>query len=71
MSEQSLLQVKNISVSIDELPILHGINLNIKAEGDNEHHKIESIFKAFAKCLKSAVKRDSEKMILPSTKGML
>ncbi|ROI13358.1 bifunctional histidinol-phosphatase/imidazoleglycerol-phosphate dehydratase HisB [Epilithonimonas hominis] len=46
-------------------------NLNIKAEGDNEHHKIESIFKAFAKCLKSAVKRDSEKMILPSTKGML
>ena len=46
-------------------------NLNIKTEGDNEHHKIESIFKAFAKCLKSAVKRDSEKMILPSTKGML
>lgn len=46
-------------------------NLNIKAEGENEHHKIESIFKAFAKCLKSAVKRDSDKMILPSTKGML
>lgn len=46
-------------------------NLNIKADGDNEHHKIESIFKAFAKCLKSAVKRDSDKMILPSTKGML
>ena len=46
-------------------------NLKIKAEGDNEHHKIESIFKAFAKCLKSAVKRDSDKMILPSTKGML
>lgn len=46
-------------------------NLNIKAEGDNEHHKIESIFKAFAKCLKSAVKRDPDKMILPSTKGML
>lgn len=46
-------------------------NLNIKAEGENEHHKIESIFKAFAKCLKSVVKRDSEKMILPSTKGML
>ena len=46
-------------------------NLNIKAEGDNEHHKIEGIFKAFAKALKMAVKRDSEKMILPSTKGML
>lgn len=46
-------------------------NLNIKAEGDNEHHKIESIFKAFAKSIKMAVKRDTEKMILPSTKGML
>ena len=46
-------------------------NINIKAEGDNEHHKIEVIFKAFAKAIKVAVKRDSSKMILPSTKGML
>ena len=46
-------------------------NLNIKAEGTNEHHKIEAIFKAFAKAIKMAVKRDLEKMILPSTKGML
>ncbi len=46
-------------------------NLNIKAEGTNEHHKIEAIFKAFAKAIKVAVKRDPEKMILPSTKGML
>jgi len=46
-------------------------NLNIKAEGVNEHHKIEAIFKAFAKAIKAAVKRDPEKMILPSTKGML
>ena len=46
-------------------------NLNIKAEGTNEHHKIEAIFKAFAKATKMAVKRDLEKMILPSTKGML
>ena len=46
-------------------------NLNIKAEGTNEHHKIEAIFKAFAKAIKSALKRDPEKMILPSTKGML
>ena len=46
-------------------------NLNIKAEGTNEHHKIEAIFKAFAKAIKVAVKRDIEKMILPSTKGML
>ncbi|MCG2418838.1 bifunctional histidinol-phosphatase/imidazoleglycerol-phosphate dehydratase HisB [Aequorivita sp. F47161] len=46
-------------------------NLNIKAEGINEHHKIEAIFKAFAKAIKMAVKRDAEKMILPSTKGML
>ncbi|TYP98895.1 imidazoleglycerol-phosphate dehydratase [Tenacibaculum adriaticum] len=46
-------------------------NLNIKAEGINEHHKIEAIFKAFAKAIKAANKRDTEKMILPSTKGML
>ena len=46
-------------------------NLNIKAEGNNEHHKIEAIFKAFAKSIKMAVKRDVEKMVLPSTKGML
>jgi imidazoleglycerol-phosphate dehydratase / histidinol-phosphatase len=46
-------------------------NLNIKVEGDNEHHKIESIFKALAKCLKQALKRDFDNMILPSTKGTL
>jgi imidazoleglycerol-phosphate dehydratase/histidinol-phosphatase len=46
-------------------------NLNIKAEGTNEHHKIEAIFKAFAKSIKMAVKRDANKMILPSTKGTL
>ena len=46
-------------------------NLNIKAEGTNEHHKIEAIFKAFAKAIKMAVKRDVERMILPSTKGVL
>jgi len=46
-------------------------NINIKAEGSNEHHKIEAIFKAFAKAIKSAVKRDPDKMILPSTKGSL
>ena len=46
-------------------------NLNIKAEGQNEHHKIEAIFKAFAKAIKMAVKRDVDKMVLPSTKGLL
>ena len=46
-------------------------NLNIKVEGDNEHHKIESIFKAFAKCIKQAVKRDINNNTLPSTKGIL
>lgn len=46
-------------------------NLNIKAEGDNEHHKIEAIFKGLAKAIKQAVKRDSSNMQLPSTKGML
>ena len=46
-------------------------NLNIKAEGENEHHKIESIFKAFAKAVKMAAKRDVNNNALPSTKGML
>ena len=46
-------------------------NLNIKAEGENEHHKIESIFKAFAKAIKMAVKRDADNNTLPSTKGIL
>lgn len=46
-------------------------NLNIKAEGENEHHKIESIFKAFAKSIRAAVRRDVNNMRLPSTKGLL
>ncbi len=46
-------------------------NLNIKAEGINEHHKIEAIFKAFAKSLKMAKKRDLESDQLPTTKGVL
>ena len=46
-------------------------NLNIAAEGTNEHHKIESIFKAFAKAIKMALRRDTEHLILPSTKGSL
>ena len=46
-------------------------NLNIKATGSNEHHKIESIFKAFAKAIKMAVKRDIYNNTLPSTKGVL
>jgi len=46
-------------------------NLNIKAEGENEHHKIEAIFKAFAKAIKMAVKRDLNNLQLPSTKGIL
>ena len=46
-------------------------NLNIKAEGTIEHHKIEAIFKAFAKAIKMAVKRDIDNANLPSTKGSL
>jgi imidazoleglycerol-phosphate dehydratase/histidinol-phosphatase len=47
-------------------------NLNIKVEGDNEHHKIEAIFKAFAKSIKNAVKIDkTNPAVLPSTKGVL
>lgn len=47
------------------------MNLNIKAEGNNEHHKLEGIFKALAKSIKMAVKRDVYKYELPSTKGVL
>ncbi len=46
-------------------------NLNIQADGDNEHHKIEGIFKAWAKAIKMALKRDPEHLVLPSTKGVL
>jgi len=47
------------------------MNLNIKAEGSNEHHKLEGIFKALAKSIKMAVKRDIYQYELPSTKGVL
>lgn len=46
-------------------------NLNIKAEGTNEHHKIEAIFKAFAKSIKMAIRRDPLNNSLPTTKGIL
>lgn len=46
-------------------------NLNIKAEGTNEHHKIESIFKAMARAIRMAVRRDIDSVELPSTKGLL
>ena len=47
------------------------MNLNIKAEGQNEHHKIEGIFKAFARSLRMAVRRDVTHFQLPSSKGVL
>ena len=46
-------------------------NLHISCQGDNEHHKIEAIFKAFAKAIKMAVRRDPHSQQLPSTKGVL
>jgi imidazoleglycerol-phosphate dehydratase / histidinol-phosphatase len=46
-------------------------NLNIKAEGQNEHHKIEAIYKAFAKAIRMAVQRNLNDTSLPSTKGVL
>lgn len=46
-------------------------NLHIQCKGDNEHHKIEAIFKAFAKAIRMAVKRDPDALFLPSTKGIL
>jgi len=47
------------------------MNLNIQAEGENEHHKIEGIFKALARALKMSIKRDIFNYELPSTKGVL
>ena len=47
------------------------MNLNVQARGDNEHHKIEAIFKAFARALKQAVRRDISNYTLPSSKGLL
>lgn len=46
-------------------------NLNIKAEGENEHHKIEAVFKALARAIKMAIRRDVFNYDLPSTKGVL
>ena len=45
-------------------------NLNVAAEGENEHHKIESIFKAFAKAIKMAIRQTND-FTIPSTKGVL
>ena len=47
------------------------MNLNIKAEGENEHHKIEGIFKAFARSVRMAIRRDIYHYNLPSTKGII
>lgn len=47
------------------------MNLNVQAQGENEHHKIEAIFKAFARALKQAVRRDIWNYTLPSSKGVL
>jgi len=47
------------------------MNLNISAKGENEHHKIESIFKGFARAIKMAIRRDIFNYELPSTKGVI
>lgn len=46
-------------------------NLNIKVTGENEHHKIESVFKAFARAIRMAVRRDADSQEIPTTKGMI
>ncbi len=46
-------------------------NLNIRVEGENDHHKAEAIFKAFAKTIKMAINRDEDNINLPTTKGMI
>jgi len=46
-------------------------NLHIRAQGDNEHHKIEAVFKAWARAIKMAIRQDSDNMQIPSTKGSI
>ncbi len=46
-------------------------NLNIRAEADNDHHRIEAVFKAFARAVKAAVRNDGHSRLLPTTKGLL
>jgi len=46
-------------------------NLHIKAGGENEHHKIEAVFKAFSRATRMALQRDPERMVIPSSKGVL
>jgi imidazoleglycerol-phosphate dehydratase/histidinol-phosphatase len=46
-------------------------NINVSISGENEHHKIEALFKSFAKAIKMAVKRDPNNQLLPTTKGLL
>ncbi|MBQ5997525.1 MAG: bifunctional histidinol-phosphatase/imidazoleglycerol-phosphate dehydratase, partial [Bacteroidales bacterium] len=48
-----------------------GMNLNISADGENEHHKIEGVFKAFARSIRAAIRQDVLKYELPSTKETL
>jgi imidazoleglycerol-phosphate dehydratase/histidinol-phosphatase len=48
-----------------------GCNLHVNAKGKNEHHKIEAIFKAFARSIKMAIHRDANSNSVPSTKGII
>ena len=60
-----------VLIDLESLSDAARMNLNVKAERQNEHHKIEGIFKALARALKMAVKRDIYHFELPSSKGVL
>ena len=65
-------EVEMVEEFFRALAMESGLTLHVHLlEGNNTHHMVGAIFKAFAKAIKVAVKRDTEKMILPSTKGML
>ena len=64
-------QQKCFFISLNHFSDAAKCNLNIECKGENEHHKIEAIFKAFAKAIRMAVKKDPFSNYLPSTKGVL
>ena len=70
VSGRYVIDAKSI-MGIFSLDISQPIDLNIHAEGMNEHHKIEGIFKALARSIKMAIRRDIYRYELPSTKGAL
>lgn len=63
------LSTENVEHFFDSFAASAGININARVEGENDHHKIEALFKAFARALKDATRIEHD--VIPSTKGVL